>query len=173
MSNSHNDPDLAKAERKARRFWVSLVVTFLGLQIVIGIASVRLATGDSSVAIVPDYHTTALNWDAHRRRNTAADRLGIQIVVKPSNVADSQGNRAIEVLVTDDDSQPMSNFSLSASVYHHTAANDDRIISFKHVGEGRYLSLAPMAKPGLWQLVLKMDGAEEPIVQTLTVEIAS
>lgn len=173
MSNPQNDPDLAKAERKARRFWVSLVVTFLGLQVVIGVMSVRLAIGDSAAVIVPDYHTTALNWDAHRRRQTAADRLGIKVVVKPSEIADGQGNRAIEVLVSDRDSKAMTGVVLSGRLYHHAAAGDAVKVSFEDAGDGRHVSLAPMAKPGSWHLELKIDGADEPIVLPVTVEVAS
>jgi hypothetical protein len=171
--NPQIDSDLVIAERKAKRFWVSLVVTFLGLQVIIGIASLRLATGDPSVAIVPDYHTTALNWDAQRRKNTAAERLGVHITVKASDVADGQGNRAIEVQIADDQAAAMSDFRLSAQLYHHVDANHVQTISFKNAGDGRYLSLAPMARPGTWQLELIVEGAEEPITQPVIIEVAS
>jgi hypothetical protein len=171
MSHDPNSPEHIAAERKARRFWVSLIVTFLGLQVVIGFASLRLATGDSSVAIVPDYHTTALNWDAERRKNTAAKRLGLDIAIKPSNVADERGNRAVEVQISGDRDQAVSDLVLSAKVYHHTNANVVQKISFQNRGGGLYLALVPMAQPGIWQFDLKVDGAEEPIVQPITVDV--
>lgn len=171
MSHDPNSPEHIAAERKARRFWVSLIVTFLGLQVVIGFASLRLATGDSSVAIVPDYHTTALNWDAERRKNTAAKRLGLDIAIRASKVADERGNRAVEVQISGDPNQSVSDWALSATVYHHTNANVVQKVSFKSRGDGNYLALVPMAKPGIWQFDLKVDGAAEPIVLPITVDV--
>ena len=165
------DPELARAENKARRFWVSLVVTFLGLQILIGVASIKLATGDSSAAIVPDYHTTALNWDSERLKHSAADRLGISVKIDAANIADGNGMRALTVTLTNQKGEAELGFRVSARIYHHTDANHVEGVNLKSVGDGRYIGLAPMKKAGVWQVETVIDGADEPILESAVVEI--
>lgn len=58
-----------RAERNSKRIWVSLVVLLLGLQIGIGAIAISLATSDPSVAVVPDYHEAALNWDTDKAKD--------------------------------------------------------------------------------------------------------
>ncbi len=173
MSPNHLDPEFIQAERKAKRFWVSLVVAFLGAQVVIGMVSYHLATRDSSVAVVPNYHANALDWDSHHRQSTAADRLGIDIQVKVSEVADGNGLRAISIKVVDPQKQPVSGLDLTANLYHHSDANHVQAITFTRAGEGAYQSLPPMAKPGVWQIDLHVEGADEAMTKSVTLNVAS
>jgi nitrogen fixation protein FixH len=159
------------AERRAKRFWVTLVVTLLGIQLTIGAVAIRLATGDPSVAIVPDYHTTALNWDREQRVNTAANRLGWKISVEASDLADASGNRAMIVTVIDDSSRAADGLQVRGKAYHHALASDVRNFQFESIGEGKYQTLAPIGRAGLWQLDVAVDGAEEPMRLTKTIEI--
>lgn len=158
-------------ERRAKRFWVSLVVTLLGLQLVIGGFAFRLATSDPSVAIVPDYHTTALNWDREQRINTAAHRNGWQIQTELSDIADGNGNRAITVTVTDDDRVAVDGLRVSGQAYHHARAGDMRDFLLAPIGDGKYRTLAPLDRDGLWQLEVSVEGADEPMRLKQTIEI--
>ena len=88
-----------EAERSAKRMWISLVILLFAIQISIGGTAIYLATGDPSVAVVPDYHTVALNWDAHHRARTAPERLGWKMNITASDVADTRGMRALELRI--------------------------------------------------------------------------
>ena len=46
--------------RRAAWRWGTLVVTFLTLQVGIGVAAIVLSTGDRSVAIEPDYYQVCI-----------------------------------------------------------------------------------------------------------------
>ena len=53
-----------KANRRAAWRWGGFVVGLLSLQVAGGITAIVLATGDESVAVVPNYHEKSLQWDA-------------------------------------------------------------------------------------------------------------
>jgi len=160
-----------QAERRAKRFWVSLVVTLLGIQLAVGGVAIHLATGDPTVAIVPDYHTNALNWDQEKRVQLAATRLGFQIDVETSDVADDSGHRVILVQVADASGAAADDLVILGTAYHHALAGDVRPFSFQGIGHGRYQSLAPLGRPGLWHLELMLAGAAEPMKLIQTVDI--
>ncbi|MDV6029810.1 MAG: FixH family protein [Phycisphaera sp. RhM] len=159
------------AERRAKRFWIALVVFLFVIQSTIMGLVMHLAIGDPSAAVVPDYHNRALNWDATRRTLEAADRLGWQVSFEASDVADGRGMRALELKLVDRDGQPLDGLLVSGQLYHHARAGDVRPITLRSVGEGKYLALAPAAEAGIWQLEIKIDGGSEPAAQSATFHI--
>ena len=72
-----NADELKQLERRARRFWVSVIVGFLSLQVVIGIVSIVLSISDPTLAVIPNYHQAALDWDVTHRARQLADQLGL------------------------------------------------------------------------------------------------
>jgi len=163
--------DEERTERTARRFWVGLVVLLLGIQVAIGGVALRLATADSSVAVIPDYHNRALNWDSHHRRQTAANRLGWTVEIAASDVADASGGRALTMTVKDADGTPLDSLSAVAQIYHHASASRVDTVALNRAGEGRYIALAPMAKPGLWELEIDINGGPEPVTQRIVLKV--
>lgn len=163
--DSSNEAERSKqaAERRAKRFWVTLVVGLLSMQLIIGYVAIRLAIGDPSVAIVPNYHEAALNWDQHRAALTAADRLGLVTDLEISKVADSQGLRAILFCVKDDGGHSIANLQVTATVYRHARAAEVQTVPLADVGDGIFMATTAMAQAGLWQVELDVEGAAEPI----------
>ncbi|QDT03836.1 FixH [Rubripirellula lacrimiformis] len=158
-------------ERRAKRFWVSLVVGLLGLQLTIGGVAIYLATGDPTAAVIPNYHETALDWDTARRAGTAADRMGWEIQVSASDVVDDRGMRATDVLVQDQNGNPVDALAMTARVYHHARASDVVSFSLPSVGDGHYIALAPLSRPGLWQFEVSIDGADQLIRQSMEIDL--
>ena len=76
--------------------------------------------------------------------------------------------RAIEMKVLDQGGEPVSDLSINGKLYHHASANQVEPIKLDSVGEGRYLALAPAERAGLWQIELTLDGAPEPMTQSIT-----
>ncbi len=155
-----------QAERRAKRVWVSLVILLLGLQVCVGYTAIRLATGDPSVAIVPDYHTAALHWDQRHAALLAAARLGWKIDCDISRVADASGERTIAVDLKLPLNQSIGELEISAQVYHHARANQVQTVRLQDVADGRFMARIQMSQPGLWQLELDITGASEPIQLT-------
>lgn len=159
------------AERSAKRFWVSLVVVLLGLQLVIGFVAIRLATGDPSAAVIPDYHNAALNWDDSRRASQAADRLGWSVEISASDIADASGMRATQVTVIDEAGQPVAGLEVTGRAYHHARAGQVETFRLDSIGQGRYMALAPLTRPGLWQIEVMFQNEDQPMKKSSAIEL--
>lgn len=166
-----NENQIALDERRAKRFYMALVLFLFVIQSTIMGLVIHLAIGDPSAAVVPDYHTAALNWDATRARHEAAGRLGWAVAFEASDVADGSGMRAVELNILDRDQHPVDQLSIHGKLYHHARANDVIPVELKSVGAGRYLALIPAARAGLWQLELDLDGGPEPMSESLTFNV--
>lgn len=171
MSTTAAIESIESAEKRAKRFWIALVVFLFVIQSTIMALVMHLAIGDPSSAVVPDYHTRALNWDASRRTHQAAERLGWDVAFFASDVADDRGMRALELKLIDGDGHAIDELSVRGKLYHHARAGDVIPVQLESVGNGKYLTLAPAARPGIWQLELAIDGASEPVEQSLTFNI--
>ena len=168
MSAVTTPESIAAAEKRAKRFWIALVVFLFVIQSTIMGLVMHLAIGDPAAAVVPDYHRAALNWDETRRSLEAADRLGWKVAFTASDVADARGMRAVELEIHDEQGEPVSGLEIAGRLYHHAAADQVDAVEFDAVGEGRYLALSPAARSGLWQVELTLNGAPEPMTQSIT-----
>ncbi len=144
-----------RAEKKAKWFWVSFVVFLLGSQLAIGGVAIHLATGDPSVAVIPDYYNEGLNWDNAQRQREALRQLGWKLRLDASEIVDGNGLRAIELLILDQTGKSVDRLDIVGRSYHRARASENIELSFRSVGEGRYVCLCPMEKPGLWQVDLQ------------------
>ncbi|WP_153556914.1 FixH family protein [Roseimaritima sediminicola] len=169
MNRTAENPQAA--ERRAKRFWVSLVVGLLGLQVVIGGVAITLATGDPSVAIVPDYHQAALNWDQHRAALSAPRRWGWQTQLDVSSTANTSGQRAIVLELRDGQGRPLSNLSVTARVFHQARASQAHHVALTETSEGRFIGSIEMARRGVWRLEVDVEGAAEPVRLSRTVTL--
>jgi nitrogen fixation protein FixH len=152
-----NTEDMQQLERRAKRFWVSVIVGFLGLQVLIGVASVVLALNDPSVAVIPNYHQSALDWDVTHRARQLADQLGWQI---DYNVvpAEQTGHRSLLVSILDRDGKPVSDLNVSAKLYRHARGGNVDKIKLKAVADGNYQADTKLTEKGLWQVELVIEG---------------
>lgn len=165
-------PDsIEAAEKRAKRFWIALVVFLFVVQSTIMAVVMHLAIGDPAAAVVPDYHTAALNWDQTRQAREAPDRLGWKITFNASDIVDGRGMRAIELTVFDSTGKAIDHLAMDGILYHHARANDIISVQLKSVGAGKYLTLAPLGRRGLWQLEIAIDGAGEPMTKSVTFSV--
>jgi nitrogen fixation protein FixH len=146
------------ATRRAAWFWGSLVVGFLTLQVAIGVVAIVLATGDESVAIVPDYYEKALKWDEQMEAERASAQLGWSHQLLVPSLADQRGRRTVMVRLFDAEGNPLSAAEGNLRVYHHARATDVQELRLESLGGGNYRAAAAMGQPGLWQVELEMRG---------------
>lgn len=161
----------ALAERRAKRFWVSLVIVLLGIQLAIGGVAIHLAISDPSAAVIPNYHDAALNWDDAQRARLASSRLGWTVQISASDIVDTRGMRAVEITIQDELGRGIDMLRISGRVYHHARAADVKNIELPSVGDGRYLTMAAMPQGGLWQIDVAIEGASERMTEATTLEI--
>jgi nitrogen fixation protein FixH len=151
--------ELARVERNARRWWVAGIVGLLSLQVVIGVGSVILAVGDPTVAIVPNYHQKALDWDASQRAVHLTEKLGWQVVPLVSLTSPETGKRLVRVAIRDRMDQPVSDLNLSARVYHHARGSEVYDLTFVETDAGYYEAMTSLVQPGMWQVSLQIEGS--------------
>ncbi|MDG2223838.1 MAG: FixH family protein [Rubripirellula sp.] len=118
-----NESDFQTANRRAAWKWGSLVVGLLGLQVAGGIFAIMLATGDESVAVVPDYHQKALQWDEKRAVKRASDQLGWQCVIEALPVSEGRGFAGLTAALKDDQGEIIKAKQGTLRWFRHTRAN--------------------------------------------------
>ncbi len=152
----HSD-EMKVLERRARRFWVSVIVGFLGLQVLIGVASIVLAFSDPTVAVIPHYHQSALDWDVTHRSRQLAEQLGwsIDYNVVPS---DQLGQRSLIVTILDREHRPLSGLNVSAKLYRHARGGEVDQFKLKAVAAGNFQADTRLNERGLWQIELVIEG---------------
>ncbi len=150
--------ELAQLERSARRWWVSAIVGLLGLQVVIGIGSVILAVGDPTVAIVPNYHQKALDWDATQRAAQLTRKLGWKVSPLVGLAVPDSGGRLVRIAIHDNQQQPVSELRLSAKIYHHARGTQIHELLFVETDAGFYEATIGLREAGMWQLQLQIEG---------------
>ncbi len=158
MSAPTTAVELARAERVARRWWVAGIVGLLGLQIVIGVGSIILAVGDPTVAVVPNYHQKALDWDASQRAVHLMENLGWKVVPLVGLPSSETGKRLVRVSVRDRLDQPVSDLNLSAKIYHHARGSEIYELKFVETDAGYYEAMTSLVQSGMWQVQLQIEG---------------
>jgi nitrogen fixation protein FixH len=148
-----------KAGRRAAWFWGSFVVGFLGLQVIIGIVAFFLATGDPSVAVVPNYYQKALDFDKQQAIELASSKLSWDAKVEISEIKTVEGYRDVDVRLLDRDGQPVKNLDGNLKLYHHARAADVQAVELEAVGDGNYRGRAKMPREGLWQIEMIFENA--------------
>ncbi len=155
---TEKDGDLADIERRARRVWVSIVVGLLGLQIAIGVSAIVLATSDSKSAIIPNYYQSAVNWDSTRRARQLMLDLRWKLERQVSPLDSSSKRREILVRVSDSQDRAVENLNVQARVFHHADGATIYQLRLLEVSPGLYSGQTALAKSGLWQIDLQIEG---------------
>lgn len=145
----------AASSSRSAWLWGGFVTAFLILQLVIGGAAFYLASGDPSVAVVPDYHTRAIHWDEEMQRRRASDSLGWQFTVDWSAVP------SVSVTCLDRQGQAVQDGRGSVRYYHHTRAAEPRRSPLTEAAQGRYQVDLALDRPGLWTVQWQLQRGEQ------------
>lgn len=149
-----NQLELQQANRRAAWRWGSLIVGLLGLQVAGGVVAIILATGDESVAVVPNYHEKALNWDQEMAAQAASAALGWKCDV---TTLDGQSvPSGVRITLTNRDGMPVVVESGELRIYRHVRASD---VSHVPIPAGKFalLEIADcFDAAGIWQVMLDL-----------------
>ena len=153
--NGESRERIQEANRRAAWRWGGLVVSLLGLQVIGGILAIMLATGDASVAVVPDYHQKALDWDNQVALRSASRALGWTCEV--SQIEQSQGVAGLRIRLADRNGKPIDLSSGELQIYRHARASEVRRIKIP-AGSVGLLELGQcFDATGLWQVSLDVN----------------
>lgn len=170
-----NAAEEKRAARRAAWFWGTFVVCFLGMQLTIGAVAIVLATGDPSVAVVPDYYQKALDWDQEMEAKRVSDLLRWQADVQVGESLDKSGLRLISVRMTDAAGKGLDKMQGRLRLYHHARAGELQEVVLESMGSGVYQGRCVMSRDGLWEVEMQFEGtkASERFVsaETLNLEL--
>lgn len=147
------------ANRRASWQWGSLVVALLGLQVVGGIVAIIVATSDESVAIVPDYHQKALQWDEVVRLR--AQSAALEWTCEVDAVAESEMASGLQIRLTDRPGDPIELVEGEIQIFRHARASDLRRV---RIPAGRFsgVSLSDcFDADGRWQVSIDVTDRDK------------
>lgn len=167
----NEDINKSRATRSAW-LWGSVVVAFLILQLVVGGLAFNLATGDPSVAVVPDYHERAINWDDEVARRKRSDQLGWKSAFQWGETSSEASGREFAIEVVDSDGKAVAGGEASVRFYHHARGVDVATMTLQERSPGKYGAELPMAKLGLWDVEFSLSrGQDEAYWRQQTIDI--
>lgn len=145
------------AERRARRFWVTLICLILGSNVAMGFFAVYLALSDPSQTVIPNYYQKGLDWDKTKALWAASEQLGwtVQVSISPDSAQASK--RTVRLTVVDRDGKTVEKAMASLSLFHHAHAKSVQELRLKEVFPGVYECEAFMPESGRWDMTLHLE----------------
>jgi nitrogen fixation protein FixH len=143
------------ANRRAAWFWGTFVVGLLSLQVTGGVIAILLASGDESVAVVPDYYQKALKWDQEVALRAASDRLGWTAHL--DQIGGGDGLAGLRIQVRDQDGQRVDFESGTLEIYRHFRAGNVRRVALPAASAGDIELPNCFDASGLWQVSLDIQ----------------
>lgn len=142
----------------------AVVLGLLGGHVVFIMVAITLATGDRSLAVVPDYYGKAVDYDQRKADLADSAALGWQAEFQPSATISLTGERDLLVVLRDREGAAVEGASLGVSCYHFARASDPLTIEFSEVLPGQYVGKARLAREGFWQFELEAQRGSERFV---------
>ncbi len=147
----------ARAERKAMFTWVGIILFLLVGSVGMWIYAAYLAISDPTMAVVPDYHEKALQWDRHLENVRQAESLGWTVAVVVGKADAASGERTLTLFLRDREAKPIEHGKGTLRLYHHTRGKDVQNIQLEEKEPGTYESKARLDRNGTWQFDLVLD----------------
>ena len=147
--------------------WPIAIAGILGLTIAANVWLIRVATGDPTFAIEPDYYRKAVRWDdelAQRRRN---DELGWRVT--PTLTRSGRDGR-LDLTLTDRDGAPVAGARVDVVAVHNSRAAHPLSAQLSDDGRGVYHAALAADHPGLWELRFEIHRGGERFTADIRVE---
>ena len=146
------------ANRRAAIRWGAFVVGLLSLQVAGGAFAIFLATSDESVAVVPNYHQQALDWDQHVALRNASAKLGWDAAM--SQFDGESGVAGLRIRLRDRDGAVVEIASGEIEIFRHARAGTGRRVAIPagaadSIDLGRCFDVS-----GLWQVAVDVTDAD-------------
>jgi nitrogen fixation protein FixH len=145
-------------ERRAKWFWVTIIVGLLGSQLGIGVIAIVIANSDPSSKALPNYHQRALDWDKSVALQEKSRQLGWRLDLHVAPTVDPQLHRAVMLTLTDAKGQPIEKATGNVKFFHHSLASDIQEYPLDELARGVYRVDSRLSRPGLWQMELRVVG---------------
>jgi nitrogen fixation protein FixH len=145
--------NVAQPPSTVKRVWIfpAFVIGLLGLQIVLSLAGVYIATRSKSFAVESDYYSKALHWDDEQAALRASEALGWHSVLHVAPELDAQSNRQLLLTLTDRDNRPLTQATVDVLFFHHAHASEHQMATLREIAPGQYAAQLAIRTPGRWE----------------------
>lgn len=168
-------PSTPATDERSKRFaaivWPGMVLGLLGLQVVMCVVAITLATRDPSVAVEPDYYQKALHWDDSQAAKARQAALGWAINVE-QGATNEMGETTLRLRLTDKAGQPLAAASVSGEFFHRARANTRASFSANQIELGLYESKLRLGRPGMWEFRVTATREADSATFTKVVELS-
>jgi hypothetical protein len=146
--------------------WPVIVVALLSGHAFVIVGALVLAAAMIPAAVTaPSGYEDALGWDAQQAAKRASDALGWTLDFTPTDFAELNGDRRVQMLLRDAEGLPVKNAIVSLTMYHHAKPQHriDQQIQPQAV-LGVYETVLPLRREGLWRLSAVAQRGEEQLI---------
>ncbi len=172
VSSAEDARRAARAERHACLQWSAFILLLLGGSVGMWIYAAVIAVSDPTMAVVPDYHEKALQWDKHLEIARASKAVGWTIAVVPG-AAQANAQRELTFFLRDRDARPVTGAHGRVRMYHHARGKEVQTIDLVEKEPGSYSLQAAMPRAGTWQLEVMLDRENEHVEQSIEFELTN
>lgn len=156
---------------KTRNWWPIGIVAGLGVVFVANAIMITLALRNPSVMASEDPYGDALDYDRVIAERAATAALGWQVEFDVCTQGPSPAPErgcVVTFTVRDRDGHAVEGLSGAIEARRGDDAALDRVASVSERGEGRYEAVLALARPGLYELSVHLDGGPSPWVASFS-----
>ncbi len=135
---------------------------FIGAIILVGFAGTGMlilrSAGDPSFAVEPDYYAKGMKWDETARQRALLTELGWSVQIALQQSPEAAGFPLLVIRIDDAAGEPVADMRVDAMLFHHLSAKDRHVVPLSPDGPGVWRASVPSKRPGLWRILLRIDG---------------
>lgn len=154
------------------RLWPWAMALVLGLTMGANLLVFRLARGDASFAVEPDYYAKAVAWDSTRALDARSDALGWTV---NASLAPMPATETLHLAVHlhTAEGTPVQGATVSVEASHN--ARGSRVLSdtLRSTSPGTWESMLPSSRTGLWEVRVTAIRGRDHFRRTLRLDTAS
>lgn len=152
--------------------WPVVIVALLVASAGANIAFMIVANGDATFAVEPDYYRKAVEWDRTMAQEARNAELGwtVSARLEPADA----GRARLFALVRDRAGAALTGADVRVEAFPSARAREIASVALEPArGAGVYTGLLPSARPGLWELRVRVTRDAEVFTRTITQDLAA
>lgn len=130
-----------------------------------------IATSDPTFAVEPDYYKKAIDWDKTMAQEARNAELGWAVSARLEQAA-RPGHGRLVARVTDRAGAPVAGARVAVEAFPSARAGQVVSAALEPEGDGVYAAGIPLARPGLWELRVRVTRGEQVFTRILSQDLA-
>ncbi|HSL52589.1 MAG TPA: FixH family protein [Candidatus Deferrimicrobiaceae bacterium] len=152
-------------------YWPAVIVALLVGSAGANIGFMVVANRDASFAVEPDYYRKAVEWDRAMAQQARNAELGWTVSARLEPAA--AGRARLVTAVQDRAGAPLTGGAVEVEAFPSARAREITSFALESTSEaGVYAGPLPSARPGLWELRVRVSRHGEVFTRTISQDLA-